>query len=555
MLKIKLKKEIIDKIFPEELLGIEFFEKKYPPRKLTGEAMVTRMAPSPTGFMHIGGIYTALISERLAHQSGGIFYLRIEDTDKKREVEGASSLVVSSLNNYGIIVDEGEKISGEEVGDYGPYKQSERELIYKAHIKYLLENGLAYPCFASSEELEEMRGLQEAQKIRPGYYGRWATWRDRSEEDIEQALNSGKGFVIRFRADGDIDRKITVDDLLLGKRDLPENDQDVVIMKSDGLPTYHLAHVVDDHYMRTTHVIRGNEWFPSLSLHLQLFEAFGWQPPRYGHIFPIQKKEGSSKRKLSKRKDPEAGVSYYEEAGYPREAVIEYLLNLANSNFEEWRKANPLENNRKFEISIKKLLGSNGPLFDIDKLNDISKDIISRYDATTVYNNLARWAEKLDAEFARILKGQPEYSIKVLDIERSGTAKPRKDIGKWSDAREEIGYFFDQIFIFDKNCLPGLISDIALSDIIAVASSFVGIFNEKDTSEEWFEKIKKIARDNGFADNVKAHKENPGKYKGSIADVAKIFRVLLTLKTRTPDLYLIMKAMGRETIDKRLSIQ
>ncbi|MDD3032364.1 MAG: glutamate--tRNA ligase, partial [Candidatus Pacebacteria bacterium] len=525
---------------------------KYPQRKLKEGAMVTRIAPSPTGFMHIGSLYTALISERLAHQTDGIFFLRIEDTDKKREVEGASKLITKSLDYYNIKTDEGENASGEEVGKYGPYKQSERANIYKAYIKHLLEKGLAYPCFSTSEELEEMHKKQEEEGIRPGYYSKWAIWRNKSEEEVLEALEQKKPFVIRFKSNGNFENKILIEDVLLGKKELSENDQDIVIMKSDGLPTYHMAHIVDDHLMRTTHVVRGNEWLSSLPLHLQLFRAMEWKAPKYGHIFPIQKMEGSSKRKLSKRKDPEANVDFFKEQGYPKNAIIEYLLNLANSNFEDWRKQNPDKDNKEFVLTLKKLASSNGPLFDFVKLDNISKEIISKYTAEEVYNETLNWAKKYDLPFAEKIEKHSDYVKKILGIERGNNTKARKDISKWSNVKAEIEYFFDEDFSINKEEIKELLWGI--DNIDPIIKSFLNSYNEKDNREEWFEKIKEIGKENGFAEDMKKYKESPENYKGNVADVAKIFRVLLTGKTQTPDLYSIIQVMGKERVFNRLKI-
>jgi glutamyl-tRNA synthetase len=546
--------KIIKELFPESLPTSNEIEKRYPPRELKDGAMVTRIAPSPTGFMHIGGLYAALISERLAHQTDGVFYLRIEDTDKKREVEGASELITESLEHYGIKIDEGETTSKQEIGQYGPYKQSERAEIYKTYVKSLVEKGQAYPCFSTNEELEEMRNIQEAQSVRPGYYKQWAKWRDKSDQEVLRALEEGKKFVIRFKSDGDFNNKIFIKDVLLGDRELSENDQDIVIMKSDGLPTYHMAHIIDDHLMGTTHVIRGNEWLSSLPLHLQLFKAMDWQPPKYGHIFPIQKMEDSSKRKLSKRKDPEANVAYYDEQGYPEDAIIEYLLNLANSNFEDWRKANPNKSNQTFALTLEKLSSSSGPLFDFNKLNDISKEVVAKYSAEEVYGNVLNWAKKYDTELAKIMEENSEYTKRILDIERSDAIKVRKDIGKWSDVKKEIWYFFDQTFHLTKEDTYHNLSGIDLRDVESIIKSFIESYNENDSKDEWFEKIKNISLEHSYAESAKAFKKSPEKYKGNVADVAKIFRVLLTGRTQTPDLYSIMQVMGKDRVLKRLSV-
>jgi len=547
------KKKIIALIFPDSLPILEELEAKYPPRQLPAGAMVTRIAPSPTGFMHIGGLYAALISERFAHQTNGVFYLRIEDTDRKREVAGAADLVCRSLQRYGIKIDEGKIAPNNEVGAYGPYVQSQREKIYRAVIKFLMEQDLAYPCFCTTEELEEIRQQQEAAGVRFGYYGSWAKWRERSSEEVLKLLAENKPYVIRFRSPGNFKQKIAINDELLGKRELPENDQDIVLMKLDGLPTYHLAHVVDDHFMRTTHVLRGDEWLASLPLHLQLFKALAWSAPRYGHIKPIQKIEGTAKRKLSKRKDPEANVEYYQQAGYPEEAILEYLLNLANSDFENWRKANLQANLQDFTLTFKRLKNSNGALFDFDKLNNISKEVIARYSVTEVYEQALLWAKQFDAELAELLVNNREYAEQILKIERTNDEKARKDLARWSDLKEEISYFFDEQFSLTAADLKEKLAGFTVAEINKLTQSLLADYNENDSPQVWFEKIKKIARENNYADNVKDFKKNPENYRGSVADVAKVFRVLLTGRTQTPDLFSIMIVMGKERVKKRLS--
>jgi glutamyl-tRNA synthetase len=550
----EMKGEIVDRLFSEQLLSTNEIEKKYPPRELGQGAMVTRIAPSPTGFMHIGSLYTALVSERLAHQSEGIFYLRIEDTDKKREVEGASDLIAETLSHYQLQTDEGPNITGGEQGEYGPYKQSERAGIYKAYAKLLVEKGVAYPCFCSPEEIEEIRSQQELKRVQPGYYGEWAKWRDKPNEEILQAMNDNKPYVIRFKSDGNFNNKIFFHDILKGDRELAESQQDIVLIKSDGLPTYHFAHVVDDHLMGTTHVVRGDEWLSSVPLHLQLFKAMGWTAPKYGHLSPIQKIEGESRRKLSKRKDPEASVSYYDERGYPKDAVVEYLLNLANSNFEDWRKANRGKNYQEFPLAVEKMSGSSGALFDFIKLNDISKEIISRYSAEDIYKQGILWGEKYDLKLAEIMKENPDYTKRILNIERGIGVKTRKDITKWVDIREYIVYFFDQYFHINREDIARDLSGLDIANVKTIIQSFIRSYNENDPADTWFEKIKNIAREQSYAESAKMYKKEPSKYRGNVADVAKIFRVLLTGKTQTPDLYSIMQIMGKERVIKRLSI-
>ena len=545
-------RSISARLFPEKLPSPEELEKRYPPRLLPAGALVTRVAPSPTGFVHIGGLYASLISERLAHQSQGIFILRIEDTDKKREVVGAANLFAAALAKYNIKVDEGPDENGLEKGNYGPYKQSARAAIYQSYIKNLLNQGLAYPCFATPEELEELRGQQEARGERFGYYGHFAIWRERSPEEVSAALDKGLKPVIRLKSPGNFHNKIIVNDLLIGRREMPENDQDIVIMKSDGLPTYHFAHAVDDHLMGTTHVIRGHEWFPSLPLHLQLFQVLGWKAPAYAHLAPIQKLDEGKKRKLSKRQDQEANLQYYYAAGYPEEAVIEYLLNLANSDFEDWRKNNPDTPNSEFKITWKKLANSNGPLFDAAKLEDISKNIISRLDAKTVYQRTLDWAKIYDTELADLLKAQADYSQKILNIERAGGLQPRKDIGRWSEVKEEISYFFDHNFNLNPEELNSIKEELGNIDTDAFINEFLSTYDINDDPETWFEKLKNIGEKYGFAKSVKDYKEAPEKYKGQVGSLAKLLRFRLTGRLHTPNLCLIMQVMGEEMIKKRL---
>jgi len=542
-------KKLAHTLFSEVTLTTEDLEKKYPPRALPETAFVTRVAPSPTGFMHLGGVYSALISERVAHQSGGVFFLRIEDTDKKREVEGAISAIVESLNSFDIKIDEGEVALGKEVGSYGPYRQSARADIYKVYVKKLLEEGKAYVAFDTGEELEQLTKTQEEQKIRPGYRGEWALWRNKSEDEVYKALADKKPFVIRFKSSGDFEKKIKVNDLVRGERELSQNDLDIVIYKTDGLPTYHFAHVVDDHLARTTHVVRADEWFASFPLHLELWNALGWTALKYAHFSPIQKMDDGSRRKLSKRKDPEANILFYKEKGYPARAVIEYLLNLANSSFEDWRKANPTLNNTEFVLKLEKMSPS-GALYDENKLIDISKNVVAQMTADEVYGRLLVWAREFDNPFADILSRDVAYTKKVLNIERGGP-QGRKDISKWSSAKEEIGYFFDDIFAgiaIDQNLFSPVPLDIAKKCV----EMFKENYSVTDDKDAWFGKIKNIAITLGYASSAKEYKLEPTKYKGNVADIAKVFRVLLTGKTNTPDLHQIMQVLGKDMVWKRL---
>lgn len=544
---------LIKRLFPAELPSPAELEIKYSPRGLAETAMVTRVAPSPTGFVHFGGLYASLISERLAHQSKGVFILRIEDTDKKREVAGTAELFANSIKQYGIINDEGLNEKAEEIGNYGPYKQSERKQIYHTYIKDLLQQGRAYPCFASTEELEALRTQQEAMGERSGYYGHFATWREKSTEEALEALDKGLKPVIRLKSPGNFQNKIMVDDLLIGKREMPENDQDIVIMKADSLPTYHFAHAVDDHLMRTTHVIRGNEWFPSLPLHLQLFSVLDWKAPAYAHLAPIQKMDNGNKRKLSKRKDQEADLSYYKKAGYPEEAVIEYLLNLANSNFEDWRREHPDTNNEEFVLSLKKLAKSNGPLFDLIKLTDISKEIIAKMSADQVLERSLNWAKEFDQDLAKRLEADTDYAKQILNIEREGVVKPRKDISRWSEIGEEIDYFYDDTFTIETSLKEEILNEIGPDETKLIITDFLSTYNTEDEQEEWFDKLKVVAEKHGYAGNNKEYKANQNKYKGQVGVVAKLLRILLTGRTQTPNLCAIMQVMGKERVEKRLN--
>lgn len=539
----------IDKIFPNTLPTVEEIEAKYKRRNLDDGAKVTRIAPSPTGFMHIGGIYTALICERVAHQSNGVFFLRIEDTDTKREVEGATELICSSLANYDIIPDEGFDATGREFGDYAPYKQSARKEIYQTYIKKMLETGLAYPCFATPEELEKIRHEQEVSGARPGYYGRWAKYRDYPIEKVEEKLASGTPFVIRFKSNGSYNNKVVIQDGLKGKINFPENDLDIVIMKSDGLPTYHFAHVIDDYLMGTTHVIRGDEWLSSLPLHIQMFKAMGFKVPKYTHIAPIQKMDGDSRRKLSKRHDPEADVRYYDSVGYPRTAVIEYLLNLANSSFEGWRRANPNASYKDFKLELNKLSPS-GALFDFVKLNNISKEIIAKMTTDEIFKNTYDWARSNDEKLLKIMDENSDYVRAILSIERTGAKNSRKDIAKYSDVLGEITYFFDDDFLLSDDAKSELKS---VKNYAELVNAYIPMFNENDTKEEWFAKMQQLADQFNFAKNGKEYKANPSAFNGDISSVVKVFRILITGKTMSPDLSEIQHVMGRDRVLSRLN--
>ncbi len=540
-------KELADLIFPNAK-PISYYEEKYPNRNLPEGAMVTRFAPSPTGYVHIGGLYQSIICKTLANQTDGVFILRIEDTDQKRQIENGVVQIVNAVKDFDIEFDEGMINETEEKGSYGPYKQSARKDIYQAYAKYLLEQGKAYPCFASAEELEEMRAKQEAAKIRPGYYGVWAKYRNLSLEEAAEKIKNGEPYIVRFKSMGNEERKIKHHDVIKGNIDFPENDQDIVIIKADGLPTYHFAHAVDDHLMRVTHVIRSDEWVSSVPLHLQLFASLGFKAPKYCHTAPIMKEEDGKRRKISKRKDPEAAVSYYHEEGIPSEAVYEYLLNIANSNFEAWRKANPDKDISEFKFEINKMSVS-GAIFDLVKLHDVAKNVISKYTAEKIYDSALIWAKRYNEELANILSDK-EYALKVFGIER-GNAKPRKDIAKWSDVKENIEYMYDDEFYSkEREYDYQKVTDKEL--ITKILTLYMEkYYNENDDKQMWFDKIKDLAEEVGFAREVKEWKKEPEKWPGHVGDISTVLRVALTSRSNTPDMYEIMQVLGKERIFAR----
>ena len=542
-------KDLADLIFPNAK-EISYYEEKYPNRNLKEGAVVTRYAPSPTGVMHIGGLYQALIAKKLSKQTDGVFFLRIEDTDQKREIENGVSEIVSSLKDFGMEADEGMLTDTEEKGNYGPYKQSLRKEIYQAYAKYLIEQGKAYPCFCTPEDVEQIRQKQESAKIRPGYYGVWAKCRNITVEEAIEKIKNGDKYIIRFKSLGREDRKIKHHDIIKGNVDFPENDQDVVIIKADGLPTYHFAHAIDDHLMHTTHVIRGDEWLSSVPLHLQLFHELGFKAPKYAHIAPIMKNDDGNKRKLSKRKDPEAAVSYYAKEGIPAEAVKEYLLNIANSSFENWRRQNKDKSIDEFELQLNKMSVS-GALFDMVKLLDVSKIVISKMSAEEVYEKSLNWATKYDENLAKLLENK-EYALKVFGIER-GNQKPRKDIAKWADVMENIEYMYDESFNSQLHKDEyQVIND--KEDIKKILKLYIEkYYDANDDKQTWFNKIKELAGEMGYAKEVKEFKANPGVYKAHVGDVSTVIRIALTKRTNTPDMYEIMKVLGKDRVISRLN--
>ena len=541
-------KDLADLIFPDAK-DISYYEEKYSERNLPEGAVVSRFAPSPTGFVHIGGLYQALIAKEMARKTGGVFFLRVEDTDQKREIENGVTGIINSLKDFDLLPDEGMFTDNEEKGNYGPYKQSLRKDIYTSYAKYLIEQGKAYPCFCTPEEGEELRKRQESAKIRPGYYGVWAKCRNYTVEEAVQKIKNGEKYIIRFKSPGREDRKIKHHDVIKGNVDFPENDQDIVIIKADGLPTYHFAHAVDDHLMRTTLVIRSDEWLSSVPLHLQLFHELGFKAPKYAHIAPIMKNDNGNKRKLSKRKDPEAAVSYYKEQGIPVEAVKEYLLNIANSTFENWRRANPDKNIEEFEFNINKMSVS-GALFDMVKLLDIGKNVISKMTAEQVYDYSLNWAKEYDQDLLKMLKNK-EYSLKILNIER-GNKKPRKDISKWSDVNNSIIYMYDDRFLPNATYEYAKIND--KEQINNILRTYIEkYFDINDDKDVWFNKIKDLAEETGFAREVKQYKSEPEKWPGHVGDISTVLRVALTGRQNTPDMYEIMQVLGKDSVIRRLN--
>lgn len=542
-------KDLADLIFPNIKKTIEDYERMYPERDLPEGAIVTRFAPSPTGFVHMGSLLASFISRKAAKDTNGVFYLRIEDTDQKREVENGIEGIVDDLRNFNIDIDEGALSRTESIGNYGPYIQSERKEIYQAFIKHLLELGLAYPCFCSAEQLDETRVMQEATKARIGYYGRYAVCRNIKLEDAYNRIKNGENYIIRLKSPGDFEKKVVVQDLVKGKIEFPENDLDIVIMKSDGLPTYHFAHLVDDHLMRTTHITRGDEWVSSLPIHVQLFKVFGFNPPKYAHLSPIMKQEGDTKRKLSKRKDPEAAMSYYAELGIPTEAVHLYLMTIANTNFEQWYDQNKDKSIDDFKFDFKKI-SSSGALFDLEKLMNISRNYISYLKAEDVYDRVLSWSKVYDKDFYELLSKHKEFTIGLFSIERY-QKKPRKDFESWSTVKNNIWYMYDELF---NNVTYDFQKINNSKEIKNILELYVNkYYNELDDKDTWFNKIKELCDELGYASNMKEYKENPDNYKGNIADVSTVIRVALTSSSMTPDLYELMKLLGTTKIQERIN--
>ena len=535
---------LADLLFPQVTETPEQVEARFPQRELPEGAVVTRMAPSPTGFVHLGNLVQGTISERMAHQSGGVLFLRVEDTDAKREVPGAVEVLIQTLEHYSIAFDEGATIDGDK-GIYGPYRQRQRASIYHVFAKKLVAEGKAYPCFCTEDELTAMREKQEAAKVNFGYYGEFAMWRDRPMEDIQAELTAGHPWVLRFRSTGSIENQFKFDDLVKGKLTITENDIDHVLLKSDGIPTYHFAHAVDDHLMHTTHVVRGDEWMATLPFHIQLFQALGFKLPKYVHIGPLMKMDGNSKRKLSKRKDPELALTYYKAEGFPIAAVREYIMTILNSNFEDWRRANPDANMDDFKFSPKKLNPA-GSLFDYAKLVDVSKNVISRMSAQQVYALLVQWAREFDADFAQQLEGDPDYAQAILAIGRGGK-KPRKDLSTWREAKPYMGFFYDKYMQ-----QPQFPENFSRETVQKALRLFLERFDIADDANTWFEKVKDITTEMGFTTDMKAYKADPSAFPGTVADISGFLRLAVTGKTNSPDLYTVMQILGYQRTVERI---
>ncbi|MBQ5311420.1 MAG: glutamate--tRNA ligase [Oscillospiraceae bacterium] len=537
-------KALADYLFPDVKDTPDDIERRFPKRDLPDGACVTRIGPSPTGFVHLGNLYNAIIGERIAHQSGGIFYLRIEDTDNKREVEGAVETVINAMDYFGVHFDEGATADGDN-GSYGPYRQRQRKDIYHVFAKLLTERGLAYPCFMTAEEIEAIREQQTANKENPGVYGKYAKYRDLDLDAVRERIESGAEWVLRFRGE-ETGETICVDDAIRGRIEMPRNNMDFVLLKSDGIPTYHFAHVIDDHFMRSTHVIRGEEWISSLPMHVELFGTFGWEQPVYCHTATLMKMDGASKRKLSKRKDPELALSYYQQEGISRDAIWEFLLTLLNSNYEEWRIAHPDADYHEFPYTLDKMSVS-GALVDLDKLRDISKNVISRMSAEDVYNGWLEWCCSYDDKYAELLKKYPEKTVAALGIGRGGD-KPRRDIETWKQACDFMSFYYDETFSVTDS-MPEECDDETVKRFF---SKYIASYDHDDDPALWFDKVKAVTEEMGFAVKPKDYKKEPEKYRGSIVHITNMLRIALTGRANAPDIWEVSHVLGEETTRRRL---
>lgn len=529
---------------------IEDLEIRFPQRELKEKSLVTRFAPSPTGFLHTGSLFTAMIAHKFAKDSNGVFYVRLEDTDTKREVEGSGELLLMQLAQFGIIPNEG-YLGNYESGKYGPYKQSERASIYKVVIKHLIRIGRAYPCFCSQNDLEELRATQEAKKAIPGYYREYAKCRDLSSEEAFTKIKNGEPYVIRFRSEGNHEDKIRIHDEIRGDLDLSQNDQDIVILKSDGLPTYHFAHVVDDHFMRTNCVTRGEEWLPSLPIHLELFDTLNFKRPMYAHLPVIMKLDNGNRRKLSKRKDDEAAVSFFIQDGYPEEALIEYLMTIANSNFEEWKIANSNAKIDDFQLSFEKM-SLDGALFDLGKLKFIAKEFIGKMTKVEITDRVRNYAMKYNQDLLNMIDSDRQYFESIMNIERE-KENPRKDYEKYSDIFSVVSFFYDDKYemLMEKELAFNPLINKQI--IIKVLNDFVCSLDLNLDEQEWFNSLKKVGEKNNFAESGKIYKQDKDKYVGHIGDVAEMIRVALTSSKQSPNLYYVLQILGLEKIKNRIN--
>ena len=538
-------KKMAELLFGSLIKTPEYYENLYPKRNLKEGAKVTRLGPSPTGFIHLGNLFGAITDERLAHLSDGVFYLRIEDTDNKREVEGAVDVVINTLRYFGVEFDEGALSDGEK-GNYGPYRQRQRGDIYRTFAKSLVEKGLAYPCFCTEEELSAMRENQTELKENFGYWGKWAIHRNISVEEAKKLIDEGKSYVLRFRAPEPSGKTFSIEDGIRGTLTMPENEQDVVILKSDGIPTYHFAHVVDDHLMRTTHVVRGEEWLATLPIHVQLFEAMGWDAPIYCHTAQLMKIDNGVKRKLSKRKDPELSLDYYKSEGYLPGAVWEYLMTVLNSNYEQWRMDNPEKDVKKFPFTAQKM-GISGSLFDIDKLNDVSKNYLATLDSRTVYEYITAWAKECDGQYYNLLTRDEDFSLGMIGIGRGGE-KPRKDISHWKQSKDFYSFFFDELFRMEDE-FP---QNVSVEDRKIILEKYMESYDHSDDQSTWFSKVRAIGEELGYAPQPKLYKKNPELYKGHVGDVSGVIRVAITGRTNSPDIWCIQQVLGEKCSMERI---
>lgn len=545
-----LYKQLADLIFPDITETIEDLEKRYPARDLPEGAMVTRFAPSPTGFLHTGSLFASMTSRKFAKQSGGVFYIRLEDTDQKREVEGSGDSLISQLQTFGVTPDEGYLGTNKESGNYGPYVQSQRADIYKVVIKYMLENNMAYPCFCTTEELSKMREAQNANKENFGYYAQYAKCSTLTPAEQIERIKNGESFVIRFRSLGDYHNKVAIDDAIRGYIEMAENDQHIVIYKSDGLPTYHFAHLVDDHFMRTTHVTRGEEWMPSLPIHIELFNSMKWTAPTYAHLPVIMKLDNGNRRKLSKRKDLEAAVSFFLEQGYPIEGFMEYLYTIANSNYEAWRDENPTLDKDEFKFTFEKM-SLDGALFDLAKVQNLCKEKLGHMNTKEFSEAATLWAKEYSPELLALIEKDPVYFSQIVGIERE-KENPRKDYEKFSDILPLIKFFYNEYY---DEMVKDLVFPENLSEetIKKVLKAYVEVFDLELSEEDWFAAMKEVAVNQGFAANAKEYKKNKEAFLGHVGDVAAILRLTVSLRAQSPNLYIVMKILGKEEVTRRIN--